>query len=218
MYKHEGPDANWLSLQDEVRHMSRQCPPDVDKWIEDAYSIQMQANKSRSLVREIVREDELGEELREAVEDKETHLDLLTKEALFNAQLLETLTATKLANDLMDDMERIAKEKDFIKALNLGDGEGISKSAIAHEAHTTDFLADADRVIETLKVDNKVRAKCILQTRYKNIRTNIHGMLTNNWRALVHINSNEGTVRIRQKLGCEMRPIIPCLIVNVANL
>ncbi|RDW74090.1 hypothetical protein BP5796_07532 [Coleophoma crateriformis] len=167
-------------LEAEVRQISRDQPPDVDLWIENAQGIQDDIRQTKSLASEIVREAEAGDQRIEDMKDKEIHVEFLSREALFNDQLLETLKSIKAANELMDEAQQVAAERKLIDAVNI--------------------LKKAKLAIDAIKIDRTARAKTLLHIRHEDLHSKLHASLIEIWGALVEFNHKEGSLYIRHEL------------------
>jgi len=94
----------------------------VDTWIKHAQNLQEDIDKSRKLASEIVQQAEADEARAAALQDKELHVNLLEKEIVFNAQLVEALQSIKRANDAMDRTVELGGEDKIADALKSLEG------------------------------------------------------------------------------------------------
>ena len=106
-------------LQTEIHQISRQTIPDVETWISNARAVHEDIERLRRLATDIVREAEADEERLDLLSDRNTHLELLQRENLFNKSLSEALERIQQINDTVDNAERVADEKNILEALRL---------------------------------------------------------------------------------------------------
>lgn len=105
--------------QTEVRQISRHNLPDVEAWMANARAVHEDLERLRRLATDIVREAEADEDRLELLQDREAHMQLLGREALFNKRLSEALLCIHQVNDALDQTEEVAGKKNILKALRL---------------------------------------------------------------------------------------------------
>jgi protein transport protein DSL1/ZW10 len=105
------------TLQTEIRQISRESAPDIDTWIEHAKSIQDDIDRSRKLASSIVRQAEADDETEESLQEKENYVEFLTKEVVFNGQLLSALEGIHGVNGILQQAEDLAEEHKIVEAL-----------------------------------------------------------------------------------------------------
>ncbi|KAL3418199.1 is centromere binding protein at prophase [Phlyctema vagabunda] len=179
-------------LEKDIRLISRDQPPEVDSWIQQAQGIQDDINKTKSLASQIVRDADAGDDKLEALEHSRHHVEFLTKETLFNNQLWETLKAIKRANDLMDEAEVIASEKHILGSLHK--------------------LTEAGNAILAIKIDHSIRAKTLLRSRLTDLSESVHENFMAVWASLVSVNFDRGFIEIHQVLDHDRMTIDEAVI------
>ena len=100
-----------------IRSVSRDAATQVSDWMTQAQALQADIEKSRKLAGDIVKQAEADEEQAHALEDQQMHLDFLEKERLFNSQLFVALHSIKHAQELFNEAEKLASERDILNAL-----------------------------------------------------------------------------------------------------
>lgn len=157
-------------LEAEVRQISRQNLPDVEAWMVNARAVHEDLERLRRLATDIVREAEDDEDRLELLQDRETHMQLLEREALFNKRLSEALLCIHQVNDALDQTEGVAGKKNILKALRL--------------------LAETWEMIDKLPV-TRTRAARLLDDRCFDLRLYIHEQLSSIWQNLIHWNKED---------------------------
>ena len=97
----------------------------------NARAVHEDLERLRRLATDIVREAEDDEDRLELLQDRETHMQLLERETLFNKRLSEALLCIHQVNDALDQTERVARKKNILKALRLLAG-AISQPGVNH--------------------------------------------------------------------------------------
>jgi len=105
------------NIQTEIRQISRESAPSIDKWIEHAKSIQDDIDRSRRLASSIVRQAEADDETEESLQENEKYVDFLTKEVSFNSQLLCALKGIQGVKEILRQAEDLAEEQKIVEAL-----------------------------------------------------------------------------------------------------
>ncbi|KAF7932012.1 uncharacterized protein EAE97_009033 [Botrytis byssoidea] len=168
-----------LSLETEVRQISRDSAADIDKWIQHAQALQDDIDKSRKLANEVVQQAEADESRVTDVHNHENHVELLVKEIEFNAQLLECAQSIKRANDSLD------------KAVEQSDRQEI------HEALKS--LDVAGHQIAEIPAETTVRAVRLLDTRYYELKNSLNDQLSEIRKSLINIQPKEASITIHKK-------------------
>ncbi|TGO25514.1 hypothetical protein BPAE_0078g00130 [Botrytis paeoniae] len=168
-----------LSLETEVRQISRDSAVDIDKWIQHAQALQDDIDKSRKLANEVVQQAEADESRVTDVHNHENHVELLVKEIEFNAHLLECAQSIKRANDSLD------------RAVEQADKQEI------HEALKS--LDIAGHQIAEIPAETTVRAVRLLDTRYYELKESLNGQLSEIRKSLIYIQPKEGSITIHKK-------------------
>ena len=116
-----GSLLTWNS-QTEICDISRESAPDVDSWIANAQSLQDDIETSRRLAVDIVQQAKAEETREETIREKAIYQDFLTKEASFNAALLEALRLIQTVNNCLDTAEQMIGERRILDALDMLEG------------------------------------------------------------------------------------------------
>ncbi|QSZ29804.1 hypothetical protein DSL72_004322 [Monilinia vaccinii-corymbosi] len=169
-----------LSLETEVRQISRDHALDVDEWIQNAQALQDDIVKSRKLANEIVQQAEADEARITEVQNHENHVELLVKEIEFNAQLMEYLQSIKLANDYLDKATEEADRHEIHEALQSLDVAGNRMSEIPAE--------------------RTVRAMRLLDTKYYGLKSSINEQLGAIRKSLICVQPGEASITIHKEL------------------
>ncbi|KAF7921012.1 hypothetical protein BELL_0216g00150 [Botrytis elliptica] len=169
-----------LSLETEVRQISRDSAADIDKWIQHAQALQDDIDKSRKLANEVVQQAEADESRVTDVRNHENHVELLVKEIEFNAHLLECAQSIKRANDSLD------------KAVEQADRQEI------HEALKS--LDVAGHQIADIPAETTVRAVRLLDTRYYELKDSLNDQLSEIRKSLIYIQPKEASITIHKKI------------------
>ncbi|KAF7870174.1 uncharacterized protein EAF02_009364 [Botrytis sinoallii] len=169
-----------LSLETEVRQISRDSAADIDKWIQHAQALQDDIDKSRKLANEVVQQAEADESRVTDVDNHENHVELLVKEIEFNAHLLECAQSIKRANDSLD------------KAVEQADRQEI------HEALKS--LDVAGHQIADIPAETTVRAVRLLDTRYYELKDSLNDQLSEIRKSLIYIQPKEASFTIHKKI------------------
>ncbi|KAE9366406.1 centromere/kinetochore protein-like protein zw10 [Stipitochalara longipes BDJ] len=176
----EALSAARSELETEVRRISRESAPNVDKWIEHAKSIQDDIDRSRRLASSIVRQAEADDETEESLQEKEKYVDFLTKEVSFNGQLLLALKGIQGVKEVLRQAEDLAEEQKIVEALFK--------------------LEAAWKAISDLPLEKTVRAVRILDAKCFDQRRNIHEQFTKVWNGLVNVDFNQNIITINKDL------------------
>ncbi|KAH8804607.1 centromere/kinetochore protein-like protein zw10 [Xylogone sp. PMI_703] len=188
----EALSAAKADLETEIRQLSRDSAAEVDSWIVNAKSLQDDIDKSRRLASEIARQAEADEENIEAMRERETYVEFLMKENLFNDQLRETLEAIKVANDSFDAAEKLSYENRIVDALH--------------------SLENAWKSSEKIPLEKTTRAVRLLDARYSQLRDSLQTQLLTVWNSLVSIDKEQKCLTINQSLGSQNTDINEALI------
>ncbi|KAF7952710.1 hypothetical protein EAE96_005941 [Botrytis aclada] len=169
-----------LSLETEVRQISRDSAADIDKWIQHAQALQDDIDKSRKLANEVVQQAEADEFRVTDVHNHENHVELLVKEIEFNAHLLECAQSIKRANDSLDRAVEQAEIQEIHEALKSLDVAG-------HQ------IAD-------IPAETTVRAVRLLDTRYYELKKSLNDQLSEVRKSLIYIQPKEASITIHETL------------------
>ncbi|KAF7923767.1 uncharacterized protein EAE98_007585 [Botrytis deweyae] len=169
-----------LSLETEVRQISRDSAADIDKWIQHAQALQDDIDKSRKLANEVVQQAEADESRVTDVRNHENHVELLVKEIEFNAHLLECAQSIKRANDSLDKVVEQADRQEIHEALKSLDVAG-------HQ------IAD-------IPAETTVRAVRLLDTRYYELKDSLNDQLSEIRKSLIYIQPKEASITIHKKI------------------
>ncbi|KAB8305171.1 hypothetical protein EYC80_004461 [Monilinia laxa] len=169
-----------VSLEAEVRQISRESACDIDQWIQHAKALQDDIDKSRKLANEIVQQAEADVARVTDVQNHENHVELLVKEIEFNAQLTECLKYIKTANDFLDKAAEEADRHEIHKALQSLDVAGNKMSEIP--------------------ADRTVRAMRLLDARYYGLKNSINEQLSAIRKSLICVHPGEGSITIHKEL------------------
>ncbi|KAA8575868.1 hypothetical protein EYC84_004955 [Monilinia fructicola] len=170
-----------VSLEAEVRQISRDSACDVDEWIQNAQALQDDIDKSRKLANEIVQQAEADVARVTDVQNHENHVELLVKEIEFNAHLMEYLQCIKIANDFLD---KAAEEAD------------------RHEIHNAlQSLDVAGNKMSEIPADRTVRAMRLLDARYYGLKNSINEQLSAIRKSLICVHPGEGSITIHKELN-----------------
>ncbi|CCD42975.1 putative centromere kinetochore protein zw10 protein [Botrytis cinerea BcDW1] len=168
-----------LSLEAEVRQVSRDFATDIDKWIQHAQALQDDIDKSRKLANEVVQQAEADESRVTDVHNHENHVELLVKEIEFNAQLLECAQSIKRANDSLDKAVEQAGKQEIHEALK-------SLDAAGHQ-------------IAEIPAETTVRAVRLLDTRYYELKESLNNQLSEIRKSLIYIQPKEASITIHKR-------------------
>ena len=166
-------------VENEIRTLSRRTAPDIDEWIARAKELQADILRSRDTARQIVQETEACDALKAEVEDSGKKTLLLEKEVQFNETLTGTLEHIQYANGLIDKAQDEAVVGRVEKALQR--------------------LEDAEASVAGLDGVRESRAVDALQQRAGELREGFVETSTECWNALVAVNVEEKSIRIRKK-------------------
>lgn len=186
-------DAARTDLEAEIRSISRETATNVSDWMAQAQALQADIEKSRKLAGEIVKQAEADEERIHALEDHEAHLAFLEKEKLFNTQLYEALQSIKHVHQLLDETERLASERHILEALQT--------------------LAESWQALSAIPASKSTRVVRLLESRALELQTSIHEQFLHIWRALVHFDSDHGSLVINQTIEGEFMNLDQAIIV-----
>ncbi|KAK3718860.1 ribosome biogenesis protein ytm1 [Vermiconidia calcicola] len=167
--------------QDEIRTLSRSAAPDIDAWIARAKDLQADILRSRETATEIVREADQVRALRDEAEDQGKKFELLEKEVRFNETLTGTLEHVQYANGLLATVQEEAVKGSVEKALAK--------------------LEDAEASIAGLDGMRGTRAVEVLRQRGEELRKGLVETTTMQWNALIAIDVDVKSVKVRQKMS-----------------
>ncbi|KAH8754433.1 hypothetical protein BGZ57DRAFT_933673 [Hyaloscypha finlandica] len=167
-------------LEAKIRQISRDSAPDIDTWIEHAKSIQDDIDRSRKLASSIVRQAESDNETEESLQEKEKYVEFLTKEVVFNGQLLSALKGIQDVKEILRQAEDLAEEQKIVEALFK--------------------LEAAWTAISDLPLEKTVRAVRILDAKCFDQRRYIHDKFTNVWNGLIRVDFDQRSVTINKDL------------------
>ncbi|PQE26085.1 is centromere binding at prophase protein [Rutstroemia sp. NJR-2017a BBW] len=184
-----------LSLEIEVRNISKDKSSDIDSWIQHAQNLQNDIDRSRKLASEIVQQAE-AEEARELdLKNKETHVALLEKEIIFNRQLRVALQCIKRASDELDKAEQLAGNNELCNAIR--SLQGRSPSIICREM-LLKLLSAAGSYMGEIPTETGVRAFQVLEYRYFDIKVAIREQLRKLRESLIRIDRERSSLEIHQ--------------------
>ncbi|KAI9735790.1 MAG: hypothetical protein M1818_006399 [Claussenomyces sp. TS43310] len=168
-------------LEKDIRHISGEYAPSVDAWIENATALQADANRSKKLASEIIRQGATGDALQQAVHIEEERARFLQKEAVYNRQLRLALEEISEVIKLLDHAEHAALERQVLEALRL--------------------LSSARVIIHDIPSYNKTRAIRLLDERAFMLRLSLENDFGSMWEQFITINKGIGSVTINQDVG-----------------
>ncbi|PMD34525.1 centromere/kinetochore protein-like protein zw10 [Hyaloscypha variabilis F] len=174
----EALSAARSELETEIRQISRESAPNVDKWIEHAKSIQDDIDRSRRLASSIVRQAEADDETEESLQENEKYVEFLTKEVSFNGQLLSALKGIQGVKEILQQAEDLAEEKKIVEALFK--------------------LEAAWTAISHLPLEKTVRAVRILDSKCFDQHRHIYEQFTNVWNGLVNVDLKQRSITINK--------------------
>lgn len=111
-----------MSVQSDIKQISRESAHDVDSWIENAQSIQYDIQESRKLANSITRKAQEDEQRLETLKEQETYAQFLEKEVAFQDQLLASLTAIDRVNQQITEAEVLATRSQITEAHQILEG------------------------------------------------------------------------------------------------
>ncbi|CAO2648880.1 Nn.00g098290.m01.CDS01 [Neocucurbitaria sp. VM-36] len=171
------------ATKNEVRNLSREAASDVDGWIKQARKLQDDIKRSQETAKEIVQQAEGGKENTLRVQDTASKVSLLHSEIAYNESLAQVVEQLRDISTLLDSAQNAAVH--------------------GHVMHALQTLDDANGAFERLGPFETTRVVGVLKNKQGQLKKAITETVTESWNGLVHVDSTNLKISLRQSIERE---------------
>ncbi|KAH6674008.1 hypothetical protein F5X68DRAFT_278507 [Plectosphaerella plurivora] len=180
-------------LESEIHTINEETKGDVSSWVANAKTLQEDILRSKKLADDIVRQSEAPDVSGQDIEEAETHVAFLKREAAYSDQLHDALSGIRHVNELLSEVEQAMNERRILDALRW-----LEKS-----------WAELDNVPVSKKTCRVMR---LLDVRAFELKSSVHDVFDHVWNALVHVNREAGKVSIYSRREDEQVTLAEAII------
>ncbi|KAL3959127.1 hypothetical protein ACCO45_007289 [Purpureocillium lilacinum] len=167
-------------LETEIHTINEETKDDVSSWVRNAKTLQEDIIRSKAIANDIVRQSEAPDVSGEAIADAESKAEFLNREVQYTQQLSGVLHKIRRVNQLLSDVETARDEHRILDSLRL--------------------LEQSWAALDDVGVSKSCRIIRLLDVHAFELKSDVHEVFDNVWKALVRVDVDTGTVAIYDKL------------------
>ncbi|MBE3043846.1 hypothetical protein IMZ48_14980 [Candidatus Bathyarchaeota archaeon] len=135
----------WLTwaVQLEIHEINEDTKDDVASWVRNAKSLQEDIIRSKAIANDIIRQSETPDVSGKTIEDAETKIEFLSREAQYVQQLDGTLRSIRHVNSLLSRAEQASNECRILDSLHLLEGTACVSMYVR-------FATDKGRIVRVM--------------------------------------------------------------------
>ncbi|KAJ6440021.1 centromere kinetochore protein [Purpureocillium lavendulum] len=170
-------------LETEIHTINEETKDDVSSWVKNAKILQDDIIRSKAIANDIVRQSEAPDVSGETIADAESKAELLNREVQYSQQLSGVLHKIRRVNQLLSAVETARDERRILDSLHL--------------------LEQSWAALDEVGVSKSCRIIRLLDVRAFELKSDVHEVFNNMWRALVRVDVDAGVVAIYDALDGE---------------
>jgi centromere/kinetochore protein ZW10 len=169
----------------------------VSSWVANAKTLQEDILRSKKLADDIVRQSEAPDVSGQDIEDAETHVAFLKREAAYSDQLHDALSGIRHVNELLSEVEQAMNERRILDALRWLESRSCRGKVAVYGRTLADPGTESWTELDNVPVSKKTcRVMRLLDVRAFELKSSVHDVFDHVWSALVHVNREAGKVSI----------------------
>ncbi|UNI19654.1 ribosome bioproteinsis protein ytm1 [Purpureocillium takamizusanense] len=167
-------------LETEIHIINEETKDDVSSWVRNAKTLQEDIIRSKAIANDIIRQSEAPDVSGEVIAHAESKAEFLNREVQYTQQLSGVLHKVCRVNQLLSDVEIARNERRILNSLHL--------------------LEQSWAALDDVGVSKACRILRLLDVRAFELKSDVHEVFDQVWKALVRVDVGAGTVAIYDKL------------------